>query len=280
MARRATTIRRLEEHPGRDDVLAMLARLPHVSDADLLRLAARWRNDPGVAAARSRALSPDSPLVCEVLAAFDEVAELFEDDLRGEAPYVTLDPQVTGRALKSIRDALAGCYAGPILSRWQKRALLAPWKAVYPRPAAPTLQLGPQSDQVKALLGALPRLSRRCHDGAGQQAWEELADRSFVAEGERTEALEVAFALAVQTGRRRLWTLVRRTGGQLVGQWCRTCRTDVRPGAEDARRVTDVCLQAACGLLVADQLHPDLVRRLTDPVRPLLPSPGHAGSST
>ena len=78
-----TTINRLEEHPNLGEVLGVLAQLAHVTDGDLARLAEAWVNDGFVAQARDKALSPDSPLVCEVLAAFEAVTALFEDYLRG-----------------------------------------------------------------------------------------------------------------------------------------------------------------------------------------------------
>ena len=113
MTRRTTAIARLEEHPNLAEVLGVLAQLAHVGDADLPRLAEAWTNNSAVAEARDKALSPDSPLVLEALAAFEALTSLFEDDLAGEAAYVTVDPAVTSTALKAIRDAIAGAYAQP-----------------------------------------------------------------------------------------------------------------------------------------------------------------------
>ena len=50
MTRRTTAIARLEEHPNLPEVLGVLARLAHVADDDLPRLAAAWTNDAFLAA--------------------------------------------------------------------------------------------------------------------------------------------------------------------------------------------------------------------------------------
>src|SRR6185437_13358098 len=97
----------LEQHPNLNEILGVLAQLPHVADAELPQLARHWRNTAYIADARAKALSPDSPLVLEVLACFEAVVALFEDDLAGEADYVTVPVTVTSTALKAIRDAIA-----------------------------------------------------------------------------------------------------------------------------------------------------------------------------
>ena len=111
---RRTGITRLEEHPNLSEVLGVLAQLAHVTDRDLPRLAGAWANDAFLAAARARALTPDSPLVCDVLAAFEAVSALFEDDLRGEQPYVTVDPAVAAIAsAPSVTPASRGSRRTP-----------------------------------------------------------------------------------------------------------------------------------------------------------------------
>lgn len=270
---RATVVQRLEEHPNLSAVLGVLAQLAHISDDDLPRLASGWVNSPSIAAARDRALSPDSPLVVEVLAAFDAVTALFADDLVGEAPYVTVDPKVTLLALKSVRDAIAAVYARPVLSRNEYAALLRPWLAVYPTSSVAEPDLGPQSARVKALLAALPSLAGRCHDAGGQRLFDALVDRSFVAESERAEAAASAFSAAVLTSRRRVWALVRRTGSEGLSRPCGDCRT--ARTADDARetaRVLGLCLDAACALLVADALPDASTDLLVEPVLDLIPS--------
>ncbi len=267
---RRTTIRRLEEHPNLPEVLGVLAQLAQVADEDLPRLANAWTNDAFVAQARNTALSPDSPLVCEVLSAFEAVSALFEDDLRGEASYVTVPPAVASLALKAVRDAIAAVYARPVLTRAEHAALMRPWRTVYPDQAASEPDLGPQGDQVKALLAALPRLTTRCHDETDQALWDLLVDHSYVLESERREARESAFQVAVLTRRRRVWALVRRSGTEGLGRHCPRCRT-TRVQDRETERVLELCLDAACALLVGDALPVAVTELLTAPVAALVP---------
>ena len=271
---RNTVVDRLEEHPNVTAVLGVLAQLAHISDDDLPRLAEAWVNSPSIASARDRALSPDSPLVIEVLAAFDAVSALFADDLLGEASYVTVDPRVTTMALKTVRDAIAAVYARPVLSRTEYAALLRPWLAVYPTPSVDEPDLGPQSAHVKALLGVLPSLAFRCHDAQGRELFDALVDRSFVAEADRADAAASAFQAAVLTSRRRLWALVRRTGTEGLSRPCVDCGPVMTRTVDDDRetaRVLALCLDAACALLVADALPDSNTELLTAPVLELIP---------
>ena len=86
LGRHAVVVQRLEDHPNLPEVLGVLAQLAHIRDEDLPLLAPGWANSPSPsprpATARSR---PDSPLVVEVLSAFDAVSALFADDLAGAA---------------------------------------------------------------------------------------------------------------------------------------------------------------------------------------------------
>jgi hypothetical protein len=282
MARRTVAIERLEDHPNLPEVLGVLAQLSHIADADLPRLAQSWTNTVAVAAARDAALSPDSPLVCEVLASFDALAALFADDLAGQASYLVVPPGVVATALKPVRDAIAGAYAQPVLTRSEHAALLRPWRAVYPQPAVDEPDLGPQSDQVKALLSVLPLLAHRCHDADGAVLFAALVDRSFAAESDRAEALEAAFQAAVLTSRRRVWALVRRSGAERLSRPCRTCRRPAA-GAEagrEAQRVMALCLDAACALLMADTLPDPTTAVLTTPVTELVPLQRRPAGST
>lgn len=263
------TLIRLEDHPNLHEILGILAQLAHVDDAALPRLAAAWTNTAAVASARDKALSPDSPLVLEVLASFDAVAALFADDLLGEAAYVTVDPQVTTTALRTVRDALAAAYAKPILSRGDHVALLRPWRSVYARGLVDEPDLGPRGDTVKALLSMMPRLANRCHDADSRAVYDALVDQSFVDESDREGARDTAFAAAVLTSRRRVWTLVRRSGAEGLSRPCYACRQEIDE-REDAR-VLSLCLDAACALLVADAVPDALLAVLTNPVRALIP---------
>ena len=267
------TVTRLEDHPNLPEILGVLAQLAHVSDGELPRLASGWVNSPALAVARDKALSPESPLVVEVLAAFDAVSALFAEDVAGEAPYLTVEPAVAVRALKAVRDAVAAAYARPVLSRSEHAALMRPWWAVYPRPTVDEPDLGARSEQVKGLLGLLPRPAGRCHDDTGRALFDALVDRSFIAESERAEAVEAAFQAAVVTGRRRVWTLVRRSGADgLSRPPCPECRTPAVDEDGDSRRVMELCLDAACALLVTDALPDSCTDLITTPVTSLLPT--------
>lgn len=279
MARNTATVARLEEHPNLAEVLGVLGQLAHLGDAEVVALAGAWVNSPSLSQARDRALSPDSPLVIEVLAAFDALSALFADDLTGEADYVLVETEVTVRALKAVRDAIAAVYARPALSRPEYAALLRPWRSVFPTPTVDEPDLGPRSDQIKALLSALPRLAARCHDEAGRALFDALVDRSFVAESDRAQAAEAAFQAAVLTSRRRVWALVRRTGTEGLLRPCPSCRTST-PADRDGQRVLELCLDAACALLVADALPDACTDLLSEPVLALIPLQRRPGAST
>nr|MDT0664002.1 hypothetical protein [Micromonospora sp. DSM 115978] len=163
MILRARRVERLEDHPNLRGILGILAQLVHANDDELIQLAAAWSNSPQLATARDKALSPDSPLVVEVLAAFDALSAIYADDLAG-AEYVSVDPTITATALRAMRDALAGAYARPILSRSEYVGLLRPWRTVYPRARSHEPDLGPAAAEVKRVLSALPLLAGRCHD--------------------------------------------------------------------------------------------------------------------
>jgi hypothetical protein len=270
MSRRSSTISVLEEHPNLPEILGVLAQLAHIRDADLPKLADAWTNTVAVAEARDRALSPDSPLVLEALAAFEALGALFDDDLRGEAAYVTVASDVTTTALKAVRDAIAASYARPILSRAEYSSLMRAWRVVYPAATVEEPDLGPRSDQVKALLAMMPKLSTRCHDAEGRQLYDALVDRSFTAETDRADARAEAFQAAVLTSRRRVWALVRRSGTEGLLRGCRECGS-VEVDERENERVMTMCLDAACALLVADTLSDEMTRLLTEPVTSLIP---------
>lgn len=265
-----STIDQLRDHPNAGEILGVLGQLPHVRDADLPRLARCWANDGFVAQARATALSPDSPLVCDALVALDLVRALFEDDLRDGAPYVVVDPQVTVVALRAVRDAVAAAYARPVLTRAEHAALMRPWRAVHPEGTGGQPDLGPQTDQVRALLATLPLLAARCHEPVGMVLWDALVDRSFVGESERAEAVATAFDTAVLSNRRRVWAQVRRDGAEGLDRPCRVCRT-WRSGDRDAQRVTGLCLDALGALVVSDALPAMTMQLLLAPVSALVP---------
>ncbi len=271
MARRAT-ITRLEDHPNLAEILGVLAQLAHVDDEHLEVLARSWRNTVAVAEARRKALSPDSPLIIEVLAAFDAVAALYADDLAGGHDYVRVDPATANTALKAVRDAIAAAYARPVLSRGEYASLLSAWRAVFPRPTVREPDLGPGGEEVKRLLGLLPSLAGRCHDDAGRRVYDGLLVHAMTLdEDAHSEAVSSAFDAAVRTGRRRVWTLVRRSAAEGIGRFCPDCRTPHADGPYDDERVLELCADAACALLVQDELSPVDASTLTAPLRHLIP---------
>jgi hypothetical protein len=277
MARR-TAISGLHDHPNLAEIVGVLSQLAHVRDEDLPLLAARWSNTLGAAEARDRALSPDSPLVLEVLTAFEALADLFDEDLRGDAAYLTVARDVTTTALKAVRDAIAAAYAQPVLTRGDYEVLMRPWRAVYPESTVAEPDLGPRADQVKALLALFPVVGRRCHDAEGRRIYDALVDRSFADETDRADARETAFQAAVLTSRRRIWALVRRSGAEGLSRPCDSCGGRLAVEDRDARRVMALCLDAACALLVADTLPDATTELLTSPVTSLIPRQRDASS--
>jgi hypothetical protein len=271
MARRKNgTIEALDEHPNLPEIVGVLAQLPHISDAELRRLADGWHNTVFLAEARAHALDVDSPLILEVLAAFEAVQSLFADDVSGEADYCTIEPEVASIALKAIRDAIAAAYARPVLSRAEHSTLLDAWRSVYPIDAVEEPDLGVRGAQVKALLSAMPRLATRCHDADAAALYDEILHSTWTLDEDvRSVAREEAWQAAILTNRRRVWGLVRRSGAEGIGRFCGQCRT--RHDDDDTMRVLALCLDAACALLVSDAIDDNLVDVLTLPVQRLIP---------
>jgi hypothetical protein len=273
--RRRVHVTALEEHPNLTEILGVLAQLPHIADADLPKLAAAWHNTVSVADARSKALGPDAPLVLEVLAAFEAVQSLFADDVAGEEPWLTVEPAVATTALKAIRDAIAAAYARPILSRGEHQLLMRAWRVVYPTQTVDEPDLGPNADQVKAVLTALPMLASRCHDQTAADLFEHLAQAALSMDGGLREAARSeAWRAAVLTSRRRIWGLVRRSGAEGLARRCTRCSR--RQPALEERHVLELCLDAACALLVADTIDETLVEVLTLPLTAFIPLPRSA----
>ena len=271
MRRQRLQFHTLEQHPNAGEIAGVLSRLSAIGDRELNALFRAWRNDGYLSQARDVALSPDSPLVLEVLASFEAVSSLFEDDLRGDVAWVHVDPVITTTALKAVRDAIAAAYAKPVLRRRQHAQLMAPWRSVFPDDAYAEPDLGPRGDEVRGLLSLLPGVAGRCHDAAGAQAYEDVIDASWLDEGLRRVARESAFQAAVETERRRTWALVRRSAAEHLSRPCAQCGR--RADEPELGRVLSVVLDAACALLVADAVSDDTVEALTLPVRSLIPRP-------
>ena len=75
----------------------------------------------------------------------------------------------------------------------------------------------------------------------------------------------------VRTGRRRVWTLVRRSAAEGLGRFCSGCRTQHVDAPYDDERVFELCADAACALLVSDVLPASESAALTAPLRHLIP---------
>jgi hypothetical protein len=270
--RRSTApIGALDTHPNADEIRGILSRLPCITDTDLPLLAESWHNTTLLAEARRRALEPDSPLVIEVLACFDTVQALFADELRGNEDYVVVDPEVTSTALKGVRDAVAAAYARPILTIGEHEALMKAWRSVYPTDHVVDPDLGSRSEDVTCLLLAVPQLAARCHEptAAAEYASILLAAESLD-EDIRCAARDEAWHAAVLTSRRRVWQLIRRSGVEGLNRYCTVCHERQRD--EDTARVITLCIDAACGLLVAGHLDDDIVDVLTEPVKSIVPA--------
>ncbi len=269
--RTITPIGSLDAHPNLTEIRAVLSRLPCLPDSALPLLAGAWHNTTLLAEARRRALEPDSPLVVEVLACFETVQSLYAEEIRGGADYLTVDPEVTSTALKAIRDAIAAAYARPILTGIEHDALMQAWRTVFPTDKVADPDLGSRADDVMALLAAMPRLAARCHDAsaAGEYASILLAGAN-IDEEVRSAAQDEAWHAAVLTSRRRVWQLLCSTGADSINGYCTTCRQRRRD--PDTTRVLTLCVDAACGLLVAGTLDEDIVEVLVTPVSCLLPA--------
>lgn len=283
--RQQTAFGSLEDHPNAPEIAAVLARVPHLRDHDLIRLAAGWRNSAHLVAARDRALSPTSPLILDVLLSFDRIATIFADDIAGEEAWISVPSDTTVIALKAVRDAIAAAYAKPILSRAEYHALLAPWRKVFPHDQTIPGQRGAsrlEQPDLRALIGTLADLAARCHDATSWSLFGQLAEaarqRDIAAVG---AAREAAWLSAIGTGRRRPWTLLRSTVAEAIARGCPSCR--VSEGARDdveqeveLALVGELCADAACALLVADSVPTSVAEVLTGPVRRLIPLPRHA----
>lgn len=267
------SIRNLDEHPDQAEIVGVLSQVPHVSDDELRRLARAWRNTVAVAEARRRALLPDSPLVVDVLAAFDTIGALYEDEVCGDAEPGSVEPAIVVTALRAMRDAVAGAYARPTLARGEHHCLTRAWRSVFPRARLTEPDLGPGSPQVRELLRALPRLADRCHDTAALRLYDGLAVEGMTrCDDDADEARREALAAAARSNRRRVWTLMQRSVAERIGRGCPDCRRSAARGEPsiDDERVLSVCSDAASALLVGDVLPPQLLACLTHPVRHLV----------
>lgn len=261
----------LVEHPNAPVVRDVLTRIAQITDSDLTRLAACWRDSLDIASARAAALAVDGPLVLEALAAFDAVSEVFADDLNGEPWAAPLQRSVVRLALKAVRDAIAAAYARPVLHPRQYVALMTPWLTVFPRAGAGDADLGPRSTDVTRLLELLEHLSTRCHDVAAAERFDQLVsvartvDADFLA-----PATAEAWSAAILTGRRRTRALLRRAAREALLHGCTVCGRRPDPEQLAATQALALVTDAIGALLVADTMDRVLVDALVHPVADLL----------
>lgn len=263
------TITSTETHPHCAEILGVLAQVVHIEDDGLRRLALAWRDTPDVARARDKALQPDTPLIIEVLTAFDSLAGLFADDLAGTAPYVTLPAPTTALALKAVRDAIAAAYARPVLTAQEYAELSAPWHSVYPDRRMQMPDFGPQHHEVLGLLTSIPGLACHRHDADAAHLRDSLLlhARGLDAES-HGRAVESAWQAAVVTGRRRLWFLASRSANE---SYLRACPSCARNTDDDDRAVLAICLGVIAAMLVRDVLDDESAATLLAPVGSLMP---------
>lgn len=272
MSKRAQVVANLAEHPNVSEVLGVLAQVVSASDEQLAALARAWVDRPEVARARDLALSPDSPLVCEVLAAFESLAFLYADDLHGQASFATLPAPVVALALKAARDAIAGAYARPVLPATDHRLLLGPWRAVFSDTSAPAPDFGPCHDAVVAALELAASLACRSHDVDAARRWSAVS--AGVVELDRhADAVDAAWQAAVLLGRRRTWALLHRSVSEAYDRRCPDCQRAAIATEDEEGAVLALCIGAVVGRLVGDALDDADAAVLAQPLASLVPAP-------
>ena len=191
--------------------------------------------------------------------------------MNGGEDYLTVDSEVTGTALKAIRDAIAAAYAQPILNASEHSALMRAWRSVYPTDVVEAPDFGIRPDDVTSLLTAMPRLAAHCHDASAAAEYASiLVADAAIDEDIRCAARDEAWHAAILTSRRRVWQFLRCSAADRLTSYCTTCRKRQRD--LDTARILTLCVDAACGLLVAAALEDDIVEVLTSPVNCLLPT--------
>lgn len=267
-ARQVTT---LDDHPNAPEIVAVLAAMVQLTDEQISELAVAWFDTELTSAARARALDADTPLILEVLAAFDSLAYLYADDLGGEASYLTVPAPVTALALKAVRDAVAAAYARPVLTAAHYDALVAPWRSVFRDAALRAPDFGPHHHDVLSLLGVLASMACRSHDSEAGRRWSSVLEMGAHVDLElHGEAVDRAWDAAVITQRRRLWGLVSRTGQEAFNRRCAQCD---RSGHEADPAVLALCLGAIVGVMMGDVIDADARALLVAPLESLVGYP-------
>lgn len=256
-----------EDHPNAVVLRDVLTRVSQITDSELTRLAACWRDSLDLASARAAALSVDAPLVLEALAAFDAVDEVFADDLNGAPWAAPVQRSVVRLALKAVRDAIAAAYARPVLHPRQYIALMTPWLTVFPSPGTGTADLGPRPADVSRLLELLRALSARCHDRGAARQFDRLAALAAARDADlMAPATAEAWSASVLTGRRRTRAMLRRAARESLLPGCPVCGRRPDPHDQAAAEVLSVVNDAISALLVCDAMEPALLDVLVLPV--------------
>lgn len=134
---RRRSVTELTEHPNLEEITGIVGQIPLLEVEDLYRLGDAWSNTSEVTQARSRALGPDCPLVLDVLRTFESITSAFT------AVIADADrPHVASVGLKGLRDAVAGSFARPALTRREYKVLLRPWRTAFPLPRLESYGLG------------------------------------------------------------------------------------------------------------------------------------------
>ena len=185
---------------------------------------------------------------------------------------------MAGIALKAVRDNLAGIMARPVLSRRGAAALQAPWRSVVNhRPVAGGAGMATPNAQVEAVLASIRQLVNRCHDDNQAASFDRILIGAMSHDrADHRQALDRAFQAAVDTRRHRVWSLVRVTAERSLGDRCRTCPPTQRDAWDD-ERVTALCADAACALLVADVAPATTLGVILEPLGGLVRMP-HSGA--
>lgn len=126
---RRRPVTELVRHPNLDEITGIVGQIPLLGDEDLCLLGRAWLNTTEVVHARARALDPDCPLVVDVLRAFESISTTFRDIVAATERQAD-----AGSGVKALRDAVAGSFARPRLTRREHKVLLRPWHTAFPSP--------------------------------------------------------------------------------------------------------------------------------------------------
>jgi hypothetical protein len=150
---------------------------------------------------------------------------------------------------------------------------MSPWRRVFTVDGQPGPSKRP--DPVQDLLDAFAPLATRCHDDSSRALFSQLAQAAIDRDDAATSAArETAWKIALGSARRRQWRLLRQSVHEALTRPCRTCKTWRRPADESfdaGELVRSLCVDAVCGMLMADSVGPEITSALVGPILPALP---------